>query len=366
MARGTEAVIDVPALARNLARVRDWAGDARVMAVVKADAYGHGLERCLPALAEADLLAVATLDEARAIRTLDSRIPVLLLEGVMSADELPVVDELALEMVVHSPEQLDWIEADGGSPGPRVWLKLDSGMHRLGFALQSAGEIHARLNALPGVEAVVLMTHFACADEPDDTMTERQLAAFDAAVKGLDGPHCLANSAALLNQPDARRDWVRAGLLPYGVSPLADRDGPALGLEPVMTLESRLIAVRDVPAGDAVGYGARYCAARDVRIGVAAIGYGDGYPRNLPDGTPMLVNGQRQGLAGRVSMDMATVDLDGQPRAAVGDPVVLWGRGLPVEEVARAAETIPYELVCRVTRRVRYREIPYLRNAARS
>ncbi|NKI34107.1 alanine racemase [Wenzhouxiangella sp. XN79A] len=366
MARGTEAVIDVAALARNLDRVRGWAGEARVMAVVKADAYGHGLERCLPALVEADLLAVATLDEARAIRALDPRTPVLLLEGVMAAEELPVVDALALEMVVHSPEQLHWIEAAGGSPGPRVWLKLDSGMHRLGFALEAAEAAYRRLHALPGVETVVLMTHFACADDPEGAMTDHQLAAFDAAVAGLDGPHCVANSAALLTRPGARRDWVRAGLLPYGVSPLADRDGPELGLDPVMTLESRLISVRDVPAGDAVGYGARYRAARDVRIGVAAIGYGDGYPRNLPDGTPVLVNGRRQALAGRVSMDMATVDLAGQPDAAVGDPVVLWGRGLPVEEIARAAGTIPYELVCRVTRRVRYREIPYLRSAARS
>jgi alanine racemase len=336
------------------------------MAVVKADAYGHGLSRCMPALAEADLLGVATLDEACAIRALDPMVPVLLLEGVTAADELSVVEELALEMVVHCPEQLEWVRARGSAPGARVWLKLDTGMHRLGFPLAEAADIHRRLLDLPGVATVVLMTHFACADEPDHEMTDRQLAAFDRAVAGLEGPHCVANSAALLTRPETHRDWVRAGLLPYGISPLDDRDGPGLGLEPVMTLHSRLIATRDIPAGDCVGYGARFRAERDLRIGTAAIGYGDGYPRNLPDGTPVLVNGQRQALAGRVSMDMTTIDLDGQADAAVGDPVVLWGQGLPVEEVARAAETIPYELVCRVTRRVDYREIPYLRSAARS
>jgi alanine racemase len=366
MSRGTEAIIDVPALARNIGRVRARAGNARLIAVAKADAYGHGLARCMPALADADLLAVATLDEARAIRSVDPRAPVLLLEGVTSADELRVVDELALEMVVHSPEQLGWLVQRGSAPGARVWLKLDSGMHRLGFALDAAAEVHRRLMALPGVATVVLMTHFACADEPDHAMTDRQIAAFDQAVAGLDGPHCVANSAALLNRPDTHRDWVRAGLLTYGISPLADRDGPDLGLEPVMTLQSRLIAIREIPAGDAVGYGARFRAERNARIGTAAIGYGDGYPRSLPDGTPVLVNGQRQALAGRVSMDMTTIDLDGQPEAAVGDPVVLWGPGLAVEEVARAAGTIPYELVCRVTRRVDYREIPYFRSAARS
>lgn len=366
MARGTEAVIDVPALARNLHKVRDWAGDARVIAVVKADAYGHGLERCFPALGQADLLAVATLDEARAIRVLDPRIPVLLLEGVLTGDELAVVEELGLEIVVHSPEQLEWIERSGRTLAPRVWLKIDSGMHRLGFALDQARDAHRRLSSLPGVHEVVLMTHLACADEPAHPMTARQIEAFDAAVEDLSGPRCIANSAALLTRRDARRDWVRAGLILFGVSPIADRPGASLGLEPVMTLATQLISVRDVPAGDSIGYGARFVAERDLRIGVAAIGYGDGYPRNMPDGAPVLVNGRRQRLAGRVSMDMMTIDLDGQPAAAVGDPVVLWGEGLPVEEVAGALGTIPYELACRVTRRVRYREIPYLRSAARS
>ena len=329
---------------------------ARIMAVVKADAYGHGLKRCLPALVGADMLAVATMDEARAIRALAPRVPVLLLEGIMAPAELEAVARLNLEMVVHHETQLDWIEMSGRAQGPRIWLKLDSGMHRLGFPLDQARDVHARLQALDGVAEVVLMTHFACADQPGHPLNQRQIASFDAAVETLPGSHCMANSAALLNLAETRRDWVRAGLLLYGVSPLVGRDGSALGLEPVMTFETRLIAVNDVPAGDSIGYGARFTADRDMRIGVAAVGYGDGYPRNMPDGTPVLVNGREQPLVGRVSMDMLTVDLEGQPGARVGDPVVLWGQGLPVERVAKAVGTIPYELLCRVTRRVTYRE----------
>lgn len=326
------------------------------MAVVKADAYGHGLKRCLPALVDADMLAVATMDEARAIRALEPRVPVLLLEGIMAPAELEAVAGLGLEMVVHHPTQLDWIEASARAPGPRIWLKLDSGMHRLGFPPERAREVHARLLALEGVEEVVLMTHFACADQPVHPLNRRQITAFDHAVRGLPGPQCLSNSAALLNLPETRRDWVRAGLLLYGVSPVAGRDGSALGLEPVMTFETRLIAVNDVPAGDTVSYGARFTASGDMRVGVAAIGYGDGYPRNMPDGAPVLVNGREQRLAGRVSMDMITIDLAGQADARVGDPVVLWGQGLPVERVAEMVGTIPYELLCRVTRRVTYRD----------
>ncbi|MDX1625851.1 MAG: alanine racemase [Wenzhouxiangellaceae bacterium] len=366
MSRNTIARIDVPALARNLERVREWADGSRVMAVVKADAYGHGLKRCLPALRGVDMLAVATLDEARAVRALDEHVPVLLLEGIMARSELEAVASLRLEMVVHHPTQLQWIEQAGRVASPRAWLKIDSGMHRLGFPPQGAAEAAERLSAVPGVEELVWMTHLACADEPGHAANAEQLARFDAAVGDRPGQHCIANSAALVRMPEARRDWVRAGLVLYGVSPLSDRTGPELGLEPVMTLSTRLIATNAVAAGEHVGYGARYRADRDLHIGVAAIGYGDGYPRSMPDGAPVLVNGRRRGIAGRVSMDMTTIALEGTDDAMVGDAVVLWGRDLPVEEVAEAAGTIPYELVCRVTRRVRYQAIPYLRSMPRS
>jgi alanine racemase len=347
LARNTLATIDVDAIAHNLVEVRARAGSARVMAVVKADAYGHGLRRCLPALSGADLLAVATMDEARAIRALASDLPILLLEGVVSPEELPLVERLGLEMVVHHPVQLEWLEAASARPGRRLWLKLDSGMHRLGFPLQQAHQVHARLSALPGVEEVVLMTHFACADQVDHPLNPEQIHRFDQAVAGLPGARCMANSAALLTLPQTRRDWVRAGLLLYGVSPLEGQTGDALGLKPGMTLETRLIAVNDVPEGESIGYGARFRTTCPMRIGVAAIGYGDGYPRNMPDGTPVRVNDREQRLVGRVSMDMITIDLEGQPDANVGDPVVLWGRELPVERIAAAVDTVPYELLYR-------------------
>lgn len=355
LARNTFATIHPSSIAHNLERVREICGAARVMAVVKADAYGHGLERCLAALSGADLLAVATMDEARAIRARSADVPVLLLEGIVASSEIDPVREMNLEMVVHHPTQLEWLEAARTQVPGRIWLKLDTGMHRLGFPPERTQELRDRLLALPGASEVVLMSHFACADDPDHPQTQRQLQRFDAATAGLAGPHCLANSAAILNFPDARRDWVRAGLLLYGVSPLANRDAAELGLRPAMKLETRLIAVNRVPAGESIGYGARFTAARDMVVGVAAIGYGDGYPRNMPDGTPVRVNGREHPLAGRVSMDMITIDLSDQPGAAVGDPVTLWGEDLPVERIARAVGTIPYELLCRVTRRVRYR-----------
>ena len=356
MARNTVATIDVAAIAHNLAEVRARAGAAHVMAVVKADAYGHGLRRCLSALSGADMLAVATMDEARSIRALAPELPVLLLEGVVSPEELALVEQLHLEMVVHHPVQLEWIEAATARPGRRIWLKLDSGMHRLGFPLHQAHQVQARLGSISGIEEVVLMTHFACADQADHPLNLKQIERFDEAVAGLGGRQCLANSSALLTLPQARRDWVRAGLLLYGVSPLHGQCGAGLGLKPVMTLETRLIAVNHVAAGESIGYGARFHARSPMCIGVAAIGYGDGYPRNMPDGTPVRVNDREQRLAGRVSMDMITIDLEGQPEARVGDPVVLWGRGLPVERIAAEVDTIAYELLCRVTRRVQYRE----------
>jgi alanine racemase len=355
MARNTIARIHPSAIAHNLGRVRELAPGSRVMAVVKADAYGHRLDLCLPALADADMLAVATLEEARAIRRLGSGLPVLLLEGVIHDSDLTVATDLGLELTIHHPAQIAALENFGRSPASRIWLKLDSGMHRLGIPADQAGAVHQRLLRLPGVSQVNLISHFASADEPDHALTSRQIERFEQMIDGLEGEHCLANSAAVLRYPHAHRDWVRAGIMLYGISPFAGTTGAELGLKPAMTLTSELMAINRVPAGEAIGYGARYRAERDLTIGVAAIGYGDGYPRSTADGAPVLVNKQVCRLAGRVSMDMITIDLTQCPDARIGDPVVLWGRGLPVETIAAHADTIAYELVCRVTRRVRYR-----------
>jgi len=325
------------------------------MAVVKADAYGHRIDLVLPALAGADMLAVATIDEARAVRRLGNDQPVLLLEGVIDAADLEIAERLNLELTLHHPHQVQMLEHYGHAPTPRLWMKVDSGMHRLGVEASEVRELWQRLRQLPGVEQINLISHFATSDSPDDRRLREQIQRFDAAVEGLDGEHCLANSAAILNHPSTHRHWVRAGILLYGISPLAGTTGPDLDLRPGMTLEAEIMAINRVPAGDAIGYGARFVAEQDLRVGVVSIGYGDGYPRSVADETPVLVGGQLSRIVGRVSMDMVTIDLSSCPEAAIGDPVVLWGRGLPVETVAAGAGTIPYELVCRITRRVRYR-----------
>jgi len=325
------------------------------MAVVKADAYGHRIDLCLPALEQADMLAVATIEEARAIRRLGNGLPVLLLEGVNDHGDLAVAADLGLELTVHHPHQIAALERFGRSPASRLWLKIDTGMHRLGVPVEAAAQAHERLLSIPGVDTVNLMSHFACAEDPSHPLNALQLERFGQATEGLSGERCLANSAGLINLPEARLEWVRAGLVLYGISPLPGRPGPELGLRPAMTLTAELMAVNHVAAGESIGYGARFTAERDMTVGVAGIGYGDGYPRSMADGAPVLVDGRDCPMCGRVSMDMITIDLASCPHARVGDEVVLWGRGLPIETVAEAAGTIPYELVCRITRRVRFR-----------
>jgi len=355
MARNTIAHIDPAAIGHNLARVREFAPDSRVMAVVKADAYGHRIDLCLPPLEFADMLAVATIEEARAIRRLGNGLPVLLLEGVSDHGDLAVAADLGLELTVHHPHQLEALERFGRSPARRLWLKIDTGMHRLGVPVEAAAQMHRRLQALAGVEQVNLMSHLACAEEPSHPLNALQLERFSTATEELEGERCLANSAGLINLPQARFEWVRAGLVLYGIAPFSGQPAPELGLEPAMTLTAELMAVNHVAAGESIGYGARFRADRDMTVGVASIGYGDGYPRSMIDGAPVLVDGRCCRMCGRVSMDMITIDLASCPDARVGDEVVLWGRGLPIETVAEYADTIPYELVCRITRRVRFR-----------
>ncbi len=350
---GAVAYIDAAALTHNLARARVLAPRSRVLAVIKADAYGHGLLTAARALRDADGFAVARLAEAQRLRAAGVRHRVLLLPGVDTADELGLASRLGLDLVVHHAAQVALLEQAGAGLAVEAWLKVDSGMHRLGVAPRHAAEMHARLVRAAAVRAPVrVMTHLADADERDRPTTDRQIAAFRECTRDLGAELSIGNSAGIMAWPGARSDWVRPGIMLYGISPFAGECAAEHGLHPAMTLATRLMAVNPVPAGGAVGYGGRFTADEDMPVGAAAAGYGDGYPRQVPDGTPVLVNGGPAPLAGRVSMDTVTVDLRGQPGARAGDPVTLWGPDLPVERIAAAAGTIGYELVCRVTSRV--------------
>jgi alanine racemase len=348
------ATIDSNALRHNLNMVRQWAPKARVMAVIKANAYGHGLVTVARALESADAFAVARVDEGLTLRAAGIKTPTVLLEGVFDREQLDAAAAAGFQLVVHVPEQIELLRAAAPGANFKVWLKLDSGMNRLGFKGEAFGAAHTALSALGAVQSPVnLFTHLASADAPDDSTTADQLARFDAATRFLPGERSIANSAGMLSFSEAQADWVRPGLLLYGVSPIEGAIGADYGLKPVMTLQAQVIALKDLAVGERVGYGGRWTAARPTRLAVAAVGYGDGYPRSLGTGTPVLVNGERAGLVGRVSMDMIGIDVTDLRRApALGDPVVLWGEGLPVEEIAVWADTIPYELLCGISQRV--------------
>ncbi|ALN61946.1 alanine racemase [Lysobacter antibioticus] len=357
MARPTSASIHTDALRHNLAQARSMAPHSRVMAVVKADGYGHGLERVARALEGADAFGVAALSDADRLRAAGLSQPIVLLSGFDEADDLPQLRRLGVETVVHHISQVEMLEQAGAGEPIRCWLKVDSGMHRLGFAPQDVREAHARLAAASSVaEGIVLMNHFASSDEFDKPQTRQQLQAFAAATSGLPGSRSLANSAAVLGWPDSYADWIRPGGLLYGISAVEGRTGADFGLRPAMTLSTRLIAVNRVGKGERIGYAATWECPEDMLVGVAAIGYGDGYPRAAPSGTPVRVAGHDTQVIGRVSMDLMTIDLRGVPEAKVGDPVVLWGPELPVERIAEASGTIGYELTCSITRRVRFVE----------
>ncbi|WP_363797160.1 alanine racemase [Lysobacter firmicutimachus] len=362
MARPTCANIHTDALRHNLAQARALAPHSRVMAVVKADGYGHGLERVARALEGADAFGVAALSDADRLRAAGLSQPIVLLSGFDEADDLPQLRRLGVESVIHHPSQIEMLEQAAPGEPIRCWLKVDSGMHRLGFAPDQVREAYARLRASAAVaDGIVLMNHFASSDELDPAQagygqTRAQLRAFAAATEGLDGPRSLANSAAVLGWPDAHAQWIRPGGLLYGISVVEGRSGADFGLRPAMTLSTRLIAVNRVRKGEKIGYAATWECPQDMWVGVAAIGYGDGYPRAAPSGTPVRVAGHDTQVIGRVSMDLMTIDLRGVPGAKVGDPVELWGPELPVERIARASGTIGYELTCSITRRVRFVE----------
>jgi alanine racemase len=354
MTRPACAHIDLGALRHNFTRVLQAAPGRRIIAVIKANAYGHGLVCVAQALDAADAFGVVGLEEAVTLREAGCEQRIVLLEGMFSADDIALVCGYRLDMVIHSDHQLALLEQGRLTRPVDVWLKIDTGMHRLGFTPDRIDAVLDRLHALPGIGSVRYMTHFARADEADSDYTARQITAFQAALGTRAGERTLANSAAVLAWPAAHADWVRPGIMLYGASPTAASPAARLDLRPVMTLHSELIAVTARRKGDAVGYGGDWICPQDMTIGVAAIGYGDGYPRHAPAGTPVLVNGQRAALAGRVSMDMLCIDLRAQPDACVGDTVTLWGDGLPVDDIATAAGTISYELLCGVSSRVHY------------
>jgi alanine racemase len=348
------ATIDLGALRHNLQRIREWAPHSRVMAVIKANAYGHGLVSVARALDSADAFAVARVDEGLTLRQAGILTRTVLLEGVFDRAQLEAAAVAGFELVVHSGEQVELLRAAPEGAKFTIWLKLDTGMNRLGFKGAAFEAAHAALRTLPAVRAPInLFTHLASADTPESDTTAAQLAQFSSAGSLLPGERSIANSAGMLAFADARADWVRPGLLLYGASPFLGTTGADYGLRPAMTLRSRLIAVKELAVGERVGYGGAWVAQRPTRLAVAAVGYGDGYPRSLPSGAPVLVNGQRAPLAGRVSMDMIGIDVTGLASPArPGDPVVLWGEGLPVEEIAVWAQTIPYELLCGISQRV--------------
>ncbi|MDR2261414.1 MAG: alanine racemase [Azoarcus sp.] len=345
--RPSRALIDLDALRHNYRLARQRHG-GRAFAVVKANAYGHGAIACARALAgEADGYAVAFVDEALALRAAGIDAPILLLEGVFDAAELIEAARHGLWPVVHHAAQIEMIEKTTLPAPLRIWLKVNSGMNRAGFPPGEARQAWERLAGSGKVRDCGFMTHFARADEPESTATAGQIRCFDAATHGLPGERSLANSAAILAWPEAHRDWARPGIMLYGADPMPNETG---GLRPVMTLESRIVAVRELAAGEALGYGARFVAPRPVRVGLVAMGYADGYPRNAPDGAPVAVDGRITALAGRVSMDMLTVDLTALPDTGIGSAVELWGGQIPVNRIAQDAGAIAYELLCNVKR----------------
>jgi alanine racemase len=347
------AVLDLDAVQHNLAVVHRAAPTAKIMAVIKANGYGHGLLRIAEAAKQVDGFAVARIEEAIRLRNAGFQHRILLLEGFSCAEELEALQNYQLEAVVHCFEQISLLEQSSEAKKITVWLKLDSGMNRLGFKNTDFALAHQHLTACNNVNPQInLITHLANADDKNDVKTLAQIQLFKETVSDFEGECSIANSAGLLAWQESLTDWVRPGLMLYGISPFAEQTGEQLGLKPVMSLYSKLIAVKQLEAGEKVGYSGTWICDKPTRLGVIAIGYGDGYPRYAKNGTPVLVNGQRVPLIGRVSMDMITVDLNSQPEAKMGDVVTLWGDGLPVEEIALCSETIPYTLVCGITQRV--------------
>lgn len=355
MSRPATIRINTQALVHNLQCVRQQAPASKIMAVVKANGYGCGLEQVALALNDTtDGFAVCCIEEAIRIREVGIQTPIVLLEGFFTADELPLIVKYDFQVVIHHRYQLDILSQQKLSKPIRIWLKVNTGMHRLGVCPDEFKAFYEELQANPSIEQPInLMTHFSHADIKTSEITLQQINLFNRLTKDLKGERSAANSAGILAWADPKMDWVRPGIMLYGVSPFADETGANYQLKPVMSFRSQLIAVNFYKRGSLVGYGGIGFCPEDMPIGVVAVGYGDGYPRHARNKTPVLVNGKVAPLIGQVSMDMITVDLRGQVQAKVSDPVELWGENLPVETVALCADTIGYELLTQVTDRVR-------------
>jgi alanine racemase len=350
MPRPIRAVIKAGALRHNLQVAREAAGEAKLWAVVKANAYGHGLERAARALAEADGFAVLDFQEAARLRLAGVKKPILMLEGFFRPLDVNLIFKYGLTPVIHNADQVEVIQHMDMPQQLDLYLKVNSGMNRLGFGVETLRPAYNTLRLHPGVGKITLMTHFADADGPSGV--HDQLRWFNELVQPFEAPRSIANSAALLRFKETREGWARPGLMLYGCSPFADWSAAEIGLKPAMTLKSELIAVQNLAQGERVGYGFTYEAKQDMTIGIVACGYADGYPRHAPSGTPVLVGGRRTSTVGRVSMDMICVDISNLEEAYIGTPVTLWGEGLPADEVAAAAGTVSYELLCALAPRV--------------
>jgi alanine racemase len=360
MPRPIRATISASALAHNFMVAKAYASGAKVWAVLKANAYGHGLERVAKACAGADGFAVLDFQEAARLRVAGVAKPILMLEGVFKAADVALLTKYSLTPVIHNPEQVEMLRLSELPADIDVYLKINTGMNRLGFTVDNLRAAYNAVRMHPQVRSVTAMTHFADADGPAGV--KAQLDWFNQITGQIEGlsqaPRCLANSAALIHFPDTRAAAVRPGIILYGGSPFADRPAASFNLRPAMTLASELIATQHLQPGERLGYGFTYEAAGEMTIGVAACGYADGYPRHAPTGTPILVNGKRARTVGRVSMDMICVDITDIPEAYIGSPVTLWGEGLPADEVAAAAGTVSYELFCALAARVPVGDVP--------
>jgi alanine racemase len=347
-------VIDLEAIKHNVEKVREYAPTAKIMAVIKSNAYGHGLLQIAKELDDVDGLAVARISEAVRLRKAGITKKVVILSGFFSEEQLKEVTEFQLDIVVHSMEQVKVLRQCRGQQKITVWLKHNSGMNRLGFSATEFEKAYQEFEENQYIDSnITLMTHLSSADDLKSSVTEQQIKRFKSTVKKYSGETSIANSAGLIGYSNSVTDWVRPGLMLYGISPFLDKYGSEIGLKPVMSLFAPILAVKEVAAGESVGYSGAWVSKKKTTIAVVGVGYGDGYPRHAKNGTPVLVNGQRVPLIGRVSMDMITVDLSSQSNARPGDIATLWGKGLAVEEVAKYADTIPYTLLCGITQRVK-------------